>query len=180
MFNILHIEKKLGLHFLVLNLAIIQSCFFLKRVNYWVIFNARNRCLIFKTGVLSNPANFQDWRVYAQRNAINCICSHRSCLQAQHSFLKQRILIAAKHDPDFILLYLSLFISILDVYWLFGTMTFCPAENPLIRQVMLWVDWCTCTTPGGQFIFLVLALSLVNYKSVYFWKSQSSTVCLII
>lgn len=114
MFNILHIEKKLGLHFLVLNLAIIQSCFFLKRVNYWVIFTARNRCLIFKTGLLSNPANFQDWRVYAQRNAINYVCSHRSCLQAQHSFLKQRIFIAAKHDPDFILFYVSLFISILD------------------------------------------------------------------
>lgn len=47
-------------------------------------------------------------------NAINCICSHRSCLQAQHSFLKQRIFIAAKHDPDFILFYVSLFISILD------------------------------------------------------------------
>lgn len=113
MFNILNIEKKLGLHFLVLNLAIIQSCFFLKRAHYWVIFNARNRCLIFKTGLLSNRANFQDWRVYAQRNAINCICSHRSCLQAQHSFLKQKF-IAAKHDPDFILFYVSLFISILD------------------------------------------------------------------
>lgn len=47
---------------------IVQKCQWLnifKKAYFWVIFNAKNRWIIFKTGLLSNPANLLGlWYIY--------------------------------------------------------------------------------------------------------------------
>lgn len=46
--------------------GIVKTGLFSKQAYFRVIFSARNRGLIFKTGLLLNPANFQGFRVFYQ------------------------------------------------------------------------------------------------------------------
>lgn len=85
-----------------------KFCLFSKQANFRVIFIVRNMWLIFKTGLLLNPANFQGLRVF-----LLASCNRQKWLCLKGGGLSSVLRVHGKEMPAH--LNISFFLKIVEL-----------------------------------------------------------------